>query len=266
MITILQQIILLLGTILSGAIDAKTGYIYDWITLPMILFGIMISIFLQQWINLILGTIIFVSFFLIYNYGKIGGGDVKLFTAIALLNPTNNIYFLLTGIIVACVSSIIFYTTYYGIKYFNKGIKIEENRKGIKKSIFFGLIITIYFLIITHTGLIPFKTGLLLLLISLFGLIFIALQKGITKNFFEKKINLNKIEEDEVIAEENNSKKILLLLKGKKIISQKEALLLKKQGIKEIFVLRNLPPFGPFIAIGVIIATISPELVKFFLI
>ena len=102
--------------------------------------------------------------------------------------------------------------------------------------------------------------------ISLFGLIFIALQKGITKNFFEEKIKLSKIEEDEVIAEENNSKKVLLLLKNKKLVGPKEAKLLKKHGIKEIFVLRNLPPFGPFIAIGVIIATISPELIKLFLI
>ena len=266
MITIIQQTLLLLGTILSGAIDAKTGYIYDWITIPMIIVGIITSVLLQQWINLITGLIIFISFFLIYTYGKIGGGDVKLFTAIALLNPTNNIYFLITGILIACASSIIFYTTCYGIKYLKKGIDLEENKIGITKAILFGVIISIYFITITYLGLIPLKTGAILMFISLFGLIFIALQKGITKNFFEEKIKLSKIEEDEVIAEENNSKKVLLLLKNKKLVGPKEAKLLKKHGIKEIFVLRNLPPFGPFIAIGVIIATISPELIKLFLI
>ncbi len=261
MIAIIQQAALLIGTILGGAIDAKTGYIYDWVTIPMIILGLIFSIFQQQWNNLILGSIIFISLFLLYKTGKMGGGDVKLFTGIALLNPTNNVFFLFSGIIVACAGAMIFYSTYYTIKYFKIGITFKENKKGIYKAIIFGVLLLFYFTALVQLHLIPIISTIPLIIASFFGLIFIALQEGIKKNFFEKKIKLNEIEEDEVIAENRNSKKVLLLLKGKSLVGEKEQKLLKANKIKEIIVLRELPPFGPFIALGVIVATISPNLI-----
>ena len=261
MLTLIQQAILLIGTIIGGAIDAKTGYIYDWITMPMIAIGLILSLFLQQWNNLIFGGIIFISLFLFYKLGKIGGGDVKLYTAIALLNPTNNINFLFSGIIIACAGAIIFYSTYFTIKYARKGINFNENKKGIQKAVIFCALLLFYFAILVQLNLMPLLTTIPLIVASIFGLIFIALQEGIKKNFFEKKIKVAQLEEDEVISESSNSKKVLTLLKGKMLVGEKEKKLLKLNKIKEIIVLRDLPPFGPFIAIGVIIATINPNLI-----
>jgi Flp pilus assembly protein protease CpaA len=261
MIIIIQQLILLLGTIIAGVIDAKTGYIYDWITIPMIGIGILFSLILQQWNNLILATIIFISLYFLYKTGKMGGGDVKLYAAIALLNPYNNIFFLFSGIIIACASAMIFYSTYYTIKYFRKGINFEENKLGIQKAIIFGALLIIYFAALIQLNLMSLMSTIPLIVAILFGLLFVALQEGIKKNFFEKKIKLSEIEEDEVIAEGRNSEKIIHLLKGKKLIGEKEKKILKANKIKEIIVLRGLPPFGPFIAIGVIIATINPNII-----
>ena len=260
MITILQEIILLTGTILGAITDAKTGYIYDWITTPMIILGIILSFVLQQWNNLIFGVIIFVSLYFIYKLGKIGGGDVKLYTSIALLNPTNNLYFIFSAIIVACAGAIIFYSTYYTIKYARKGINFNENKKGIQKGIIFGVLLIVYFAILVQLNLIPLFTTIPLVITSVFGLVFIALQEGLKKNFFEKKIKLDQIEEDEIIAERGNSKKVLDLLKGKVLVGEKEKKLLQANKIKEIVVLRGLPPFGPFIALGVIVAIVNPNL------
>jgi hypothetical protein len=91
------------------------------------------------------------------------------------------------------------------------------------------------------------------------GLIFVAFQKGIKKNFFEKKVLLKNIEDDEVISFESNSKKVLNLFKTKGVVGEKEIMALKEMNVSSIYVLRNLPPFAPFIFIGVCLALIIPD-------
>jgi Flp pilus assembly protein protease CpaA len=258
MLQLIQQVILLIGTSTGALTDARTGYIYDWITYPMIITGIILSIMQQQWNNIIVGAIIFGLFFLAYKFGKIGGGDVKIFLGIALLNPTNNPLFLFGAMFIAAMSAIVFYSVYYTLKYARKGIKLEENLAQIKKAVLFGGISVIYFGFLAGSGLLKLESIFLLGFPLMLGFVFFALQEGIKKNFFEKKIKINKIEEDEIVSEKN-SNKVLKILNGK-LIGPKEINLLKKNKITEIIVLRNLPKFGPFILVGVIAALIAPEL------
>jgi len=243
--------------------DTKTGYIYDWITLPMISLGFILSIMLQQWNNIILGGILFVGLFIIYKFGKIGGGDVKLFVGISLLNPTNDYLFVVSIMFFAAMSAMMFYSIFYLIKYLRKGINFEENKKGIIKALIFGLIIVGYFYFIVIKELINPISAEIMVVPILFGLIMVALQDGIKKNFFETKINLNQIEEDEVLAEGRNSLEVVKLLKGKSLIGETEKKLLEKNAIKSIYVLRGLPPFGPFILVGVIGAILLPDFLFF---
>ncbi|HNV00946.1 MAG TPA: A24 family peptidase [archaeon] len=260
MITLIQQGILLIGT-LSGAItDIKTGYIYDWITYPMIIIGLILSIMQGQMTNLLIAGIIFVILLIGYKFGKIGGGDVKLFTAISLLNPFNNIEFIITLIFTASLLSMTFYSTNYIIKYLKKGIELKKEKEGIKKAIFFSLILVGYLAILLNFGMIKIEIAIILGIPFLLGLIFIALQNGIKENFFEKKIKLKDAEEDEILSK-NNPQKILDIVNGKELIEEKEIALLKKHNIKEIIVLRNLPKFGPFIFLGTIIALNYPTLI-----
>jgi len=257
MLQLIQQSALLIGTAMGAITDTKTGYIYDWITYPMIFLGFILSVMQQQWNNILIAAILFAILFAAYKLGKLGGGDVKIFAGIALLNPSNDYMFLATTMLFAAMGAMIFYSTYYTIKYAKKGIKIEENKKGIQKAILFGAIIIIYFFILISMNLIGIASGAIIFTPMIFGLIFIALQEGITKNFFEEKIMLKEIEEDEVIAE-RNPKKVLELLKGSKIIGEKEKKILEKHGIKSIYALRKLPPFGPFILLGIAGALMQP--------
>jgi len=261
MLALIQETILLIGTALGAITDTRTGYIYDWITYPMIALGVILALIQQQWNNLIFGAVIFAVLFIAYYFGKLGGGDVKLFAAIALLNPQNDAGFLLATIFVAAMSAMVFYPIYYTIKYARIGISYEENKEGIQKALLFGAIIAAYFYFLSVFGMIGSISVGIIIVPLLFGLLFVALQKGIMKNFFEKKINLKNITEDEVIAEGKNSQKIMNLLKGKKLIGEKEVKLLSKNGVNAIYVLRGLPPFGPFILIGVLIAIFYPDFV-----
>ena len=109
-----------------------------------------------------------------------------------------------------------------------------------------------------QTGLIGLEFIILVGFPFIFGLLFIALQDGIKKEFFEKNVSLGKMEEDEVISE-NNTRQILKILNGKKLLGDKEINLLKKNGIKSLIVLRDLPKFGPFIFVGTVFALLSPN-------
>jgi len=259
MLSLIQESVLIAGSTIGAITDAKTGYIYDWVTYPMIALGFILAIAQQQWNNVLIGLGLFVILYIAYKFGKLGGGDVKLFVGIALLNPNNDYYFFATVMLFAAMSAMVFFSIYFFIKYYKKGITYEENKKGITKAILFGIIIAGYFVFMNGAGYITSQSATIIGIPLLFGLVFIALQKGITKNFFEKKISINQIEEDEVIAEERNTKKALALLKGKRLAGVAEAKMLKKNGVKELYVLRGLPPFGPFILLGVLGALIAPE-------
>jgi Flp pilus assembly protein protease CpaA len=263
MILLIEQVILVFATALGAMTDAKTGYIYDWITYPMVAAGIILSIVLQQWNNLILGAILFVGLFIMYKFGKIGGGDVKLFVGIALLNPTNDYFFIVSIMFFAAMSAMMFYSIFYFIKYVKIGINIEENKKGIKKAILFGIIIIAYFSFLVIKELITPLSAEIMVVPILFGLIMVALQEGIKKNFFETKIQINQIEEDEVLAEGRNTAAVVKLLKGKSLIGEEEKKILQKNLVKSVYVLRGLPPFGPFILAGVIGAILMPDFLFF---
>ncbi|MDD4250597.1 MAG: A24 family peptidase [Candidatus ainarchaeum sp.] len=260
MINIIQQAILFIGILLGGITDAKTGYIYDWITIPMIILGGIFSIMQFQLFNLFSGIIIFILLLITYKFGKIGGGDVKLFTGIALLNPFNKIDFLITLFFFSALIAMMFYSIYYTIKYYRLGINLKREKKGIFNAIIISIILIFYFIIMTTATIIKLNFVLLLILPLITGLIYFALQRGIKQEFFEQKIKVKDLEEDELIGETNNEI-IKNILKGKSLIGEFEKQLLLKNKITNIIVLRNLPKFGPFIFIGTIIALFYPELI-----
>ena len=259
MIQLIQQIALVVGTLIGAATDAKTGYIYDWITYPMVAVGAITSLVAWQTTNLILGIAIFALLFVGYKLGKIGGGDVKIYTGIALLNPYNDINFLLTAALFAAALAMLFYSAFYAIKYARKGIDWEENREGLLKAGVLGLALALYFSAMAGYGVMNSFMLYALGVPFAFGLVFVALQKGIKRNFFEKRIALGGIEEDEIIAAGRNSEKVLMALKRKQLIGKKEVALLKRRGVKFIYVLRDLPKFGPFIFLGVLFALMQPN-------
>lgn len=269
----LREAIILIGSFLAAYTDYKTGLIFDKITYPMIGIGIFLNLFelgkevsSDKFLELFgVGIAVFVLGYGMYWLGKIGGGDVKLFTAIGLLLPFEtgifplNI-FVLNALIWAGISSLIFYGVYYILKYARKGIELKENKEGMKKAAGLGILIVFYFFLVYSAGL---EKLIFVLLIPLsIALIFIALEKGIKKEFFLKKISLKEIEEDEVIAVEFTEKEVLEKLKLglKGVIGEKEKIELEKQGVKELFVFRGLPKFGPFIFVGVLINLIFPQI------
>ncbi len=262
---ILRQAIILLGTGAGAITDARTGMIPDKITLTMIAIGILLNIAELKIELFAVGAIVFAIGYLAYWAGKIGGGDVKLFTGIALLIPfSGKGIFILDVLMAAALTSIVFYGALYSIKYARKGIEWKEIKTGVGRAGLIGAFITLYFFMIYSYKLMSLEGISVLGIAVFFALVFLALEKGIRKEFFLKKVKLGNLEEDEVVAQDFLDEKVkkILGLKFKGVIGQKELIALKKEGVKEISVYQNLPPFAPFIFIGIVIAIAVPGLME----
>ena len=254
---------MLAGCSAAAYTDARTGLILDKITYAMIAAGILLNVVQGEWFWLVIGAAVFAIGYVIYYMGKIGGGDVKLFTGIAFLLPFyQGQFFLLNALFAACILAVVFYSIYYLSKYARKGINWKENQQGIQKAIIFGIIIGAWLVIISITRVVS-VTAMLILGITLgLALLFLAFEKGIRRNFFLKEIPISKLEEDEVIATEflkqGIRKKLGLKFKG--VFGEKEKTMLKELGVSKVPVYRNMPPFGPFILLGCIAAMIWPDI------
>jgi len=98
----MDKIIFLLGCLIPvtvcGYTDFKTGYIYNKVTLPMILAGICYSIYASQLKEALLGLALgFLILLICALMGGVGGGDVKLAAALGAWFGTDVLWVLLLG-------------------------------------------------------------------------------------------------------------------------------------------------------------------------
>ncbi len=260
---LIRQAIVLAGCSAAAYTDARTGLILDKVTYAMIAAGVLLNVVQGEWLWLVIGATVFGIGYVIYYMGKIGGGDVKLFTGIAFLLPFyQEQFFLLNALFAACILAVIFYSIFYLLKYTRIGIDWKENKQGIQKAILFGIVIGAWLAIVSITQVVSI-TAMSMLGITLgLALLFLAFEKGIRHKFFLKQISINKLDEDEVIATEFLKKGIRekLGLKFKGVFGEKEKAILKKTGILKVPVYRGMPPFGPFILLGCIAAMIWPDI------
>lgn len=265
-----RQVIAIAASAASAYTDLKTGLIYDGITLPMIALGILLNLYEQQFGAILVAGIVFAIGYVLYFGGKIGGGDVKLFTGIALVMPEiNGSVFVINTFIFSALAAVMFLSIYYPLKYLRKTKSIraafDENKQGVRRGIVLSLVLLAYFYFLFSTG-IASETYLIIIAIPMFfGVLFFCFEKGIKEKIFLEKIPVGKIEEDELIAKEFLDKKTLegLSLGPKGIIDAKAAEKLRALGVKEILVYRNLPRFGPFILFGVVAAIYFPNFFLF---
>jgi hypothetical protein len=124
----------------------------------------------------------------------------------------------------------------------------------------------LYLFFVHQLGIMSLYSIGLLAVPLVFGLVFLALEKGIRKEFFLKNIKLSELEEDELFASEFEKKETidLLGLKFKGVLGKEEIEKLKKAGIKEALVYRDAPRFAPFFFMGCVFAIAFPELLGLF--
>lgn len=263
---LLREAIVLIAAALGAYTDWKTGLINDWITLPLIAIGIILNLFEKEmFLYYGVAACVFVVGYALYYLGKIGGGDVKLFTGIALVMPFLGGYpFVVTSLFVAAFCSVIALSAWFVSKYVKSGIDWKKNSRAIKNAALLAVFFGAYISITWVYGMASFGLVVFLAVLLAFGLPYMAFESGIREKFFLKRVALARLEEDEIIASEFLPEKIRekLGMKWKGVIGEKETELLKKMNLKKVPVYRGLPRFGPFILIGCAAAMLFPELLK----
>lgn len=262
---IFREAIVVVACALSAWTDLKTGEIPDKLTYALIAAGIVLNLVEFNLWAFALGAGIFAIGYLLYYTGRIGGGDVKLFTGISLVMPfIKGTVFILPVLLYSALIAVVFLSTYYAVKLARLGkLEFKENAKGIFNAAVIGIFLIAYFAILLNSGVFKMQNALVLAVPLFFALVFLALEKSIRKNFFLKSAKLKDLEEDELIAWDFLPEKLQkkLKLKAKRIIDKQLIEELKKEKISEVLIYRELPKFAPFILAGVIIAILKPELV-----
>jgi len=186
---LVRYLIVLLGTAVSTYTDIKTGLILDRVTYPMIGLGAAFTLadlfFSHNFFQLVVPVGVLVLGYFLYYLGKLGGGDVKIFTAMAFLLPYyKGEPFVLNVLLIAALSSVVVVSSYYLFKYFRSGVRVKENRRDMLKAFALGVLLLLYFVSLHTLGFMELSSALILFVPLLFALFFLAFQTGIKKNFF----------------------------------------------------------------------------------
>src|SRR3989344_1710276 len=234
---LLREMVVVIASGAAAYTDVKTGLIYDRITYPLIAIGLLLNMFEFSISTFLIAGVVFALGYVLYYTGKIGGGDVKLFTGISFVLPfMNGRVFILDVLVAAAVIAVVFLSAYYISKYARKGIDIAENRKSIMRAAVIGIAVAVYFFFLLQMGIASFEMVALLSLPMIFALAFLALESGIRENFFLQRVKADMLEEDDLIAadeiDEETRKKIGIGVKG---IADAEVMRrVKGEGIREL--------------------------------
>jgi len=249
--------IVILAGLIAAYTDYRTGYIYDWLNYSFIVLGAILAFFSPN-ILWAFGqaVIIFALGYVFYRTGKICGGDIKFFAGLALFFPFfNGLPFILVTLVLASVLAMLFYGIYYLV------LLLKKPNKQVIQSIIISLVVALILFVL----FIVFSYWYLAIIIFVFGffaLTSLLLKDLIMQRFYRKEILLSKLLNDDLVDMNALSKKHSKIKK----ISTIEMFPLEPKSFKELkkllpkdaklFVYRNLPVFGPFIALGIILGFI----------
>jgi len=264
---LLRGAAVLIASAIAAYTDYKTGLIPDKITYSLIALGAVLLVFDFNFQAVLIAGAVFAIGYVFYYAGKFGGGDVKLFTGIALILPVlGGQVFVITILFAASAFAAVWMGAYYAIKYFRAGINFRENRTRIILAGAVGIVVSALLALSVSAGRISLFAAVAMGVPLLFALLFVALERGVRRVCFLKRVKLGALDEDDIIAieflDKGQAGKLGKMFRAglKGIIDEKAKRGLEKLGIKEVPVYRNLPRFGPFILVGVVIALIMPDL------
>ena len=210
-------LIALAGTAYSAWTDFKTGFVSDFVSHAMIAAGVAFTLYFNLGnLNNALPTFaiaagVFGIGFLMYLFGQLGGGDVKLFTGLTLLVPHYPAALAGVGGVVPQIPSYPFIVSLFllsGLLFmfvmpplylkqlWNKKRKIESfNKKLATGALYIAIILPmLYFW--TQIS----KATVVIFVPMAFGMLIIPFKNDIVSLFFATKKPVAKLDEEDVLA------------------------------------------------------------------
>lgn len=258
----------LVGTAVATWYDVKNNknvpnnFLYAFLAIAFITN----AVFFQQEVfvyGTVVAAVIFAFGYLFYRLGYMGGADVYVLSSIALLLPVfpshARVLFNFPVVFSIIISSGVLFALYF--LYF---IFASIMLKGGKGRFEYFILLPAYAVLVyffASTGI--FGTGYLVAISALLlsSILFMVYKYSIVEAM-AKKVRLSKVEEEDVSVPELMPA-LAEKYKIKRLLDAEELRRLKKLKVKEIYVYTGLPPFLPFVLVGLIISITFGDLLAY---
>jgi len=192
--------------------------------------------------------------YIFYRVGQLGGADVFVLAAIMLLLPIHptfvgmafNLPFIFSVIVFSGVLFALYVMVYFGYKLY----KVEAKANWLYLLMFIP-----YFLFawVYVNSFLFSPVYFAFITILLFASIFFLMFKKPLMGVLSESLPVSQLEAEDVLALDVMNKDLVERYKLKRLLTAKEIERLKKTKIEEVIVYTKLPPFLPFLLIGMVL-------------
>ncbi|MFP3949792.1 MAG: prepilin peptidase [Candidatus Micrarchaeia archaeon] len=208
-----------------------------------------------------LTAILFAFGFILYRAGQLGGADLFVICSISLLLPIHP-SFLSTPFNYPLIFSTLLYSgvafAVFSIFFF--GNLLIKSKKAKPNLIYLSLIIP--YLLFSYIFLTaPFFSPAYFLIASVLMLSAISylVYRDSINDAITQKVRVSTLKGDEDVLAKEKMSKLMKKLKIGPVIGQKELAALKKARVKEVWIYAELPPFLPFLLVGLLASILAGD-------
>ena len=284
----------LLGTGAAAYQDAKTSFIDDKLTLSMIALGTLFNILMFDWdfalYSIGITAIIFAIGYVLYRAGQLGGGDVLLFCGLQALlpyYPAGAMAQILSTAGLAAQQQIVFFepmlpffvSIYLACSFLGMAIsgyiyawKLYQ-KTGFRKlhpnylmggATLAAALFIIYWLNFVF-GVAKEKTALICLLLAP-AVFLVIFKKDVSEKVALKWVARKEFEDEDIISTEMLPARIVEKYGIDRVLTESQRKILEKveqqEGIHKFPVQKDLPRFGPYILVGLVVCLLVPDLLS----
>lgn len=271
---IMSTIIAFVGCLIAAVTDYKESIVPDKLNYTLIVVGAVLVFFRFSLMDALIIYSLAIGVFLLgllaYIFGQVGGGDVKLFTALVLLlpwypsflleiNPFNPLEAPYPFIVSVFFLSAVIAVFFISIKYLLNLFKDRNEIEGFEQVVVKGLLVCMMFspLFVIWLYLKPIMITIIIPMIL--GVFLIPFKEIILERYVVIEKEVEKLTDDDVIAVEllDDKLKKKLGLSSRKTFFNRELKKIKevakKHNIKKILVSEHLPKFVPYVFTSLLI-------------
>ncbi|MBI5227900.1 hypothetical protein HY988_04905 [Candidatus Micrarchaeota archaeon] len=210
------------------------------------------------WFSIALSVLFGIIGFVFYRAGQLGAADIFVISSIVLLLPLHpsfvglsfNLPFIFSTFIFSGVVFALFILLSFGWKLY----KMEE----VKPKLMYALLFIPYLLFayVYMNSFLFSAVYFALISVLLFATIFFLIFKDDINKMLCEERTIPELEPEDVLALELMNKDMIDRYKLPRLITQKEIERLQKTKLEKVSVYTNLPPFLPFLLIGMILSLV----------
>lgn len=189
--------------------------------------------------------------FIFYRLGQLGGADIFVLVSVILLLPIHpsfsglsfNMPFIFSVVIFSGVAFALYVMAYYGYKL---------SQQELKPKLIYGLMIIPYLLFayIYVNSFLFSAVYFAFITVLLFATTFFLMFKESLNQLLAEELPVSQLEPEDVLALEIMNKDMIERFKIPRVMSEAEIARLKNTKVNEVWVYTRLPPFVPFILVG----------------